>query len=1312
MTAENGLIRVQNRNYPENDSTAITNGEVATRFQNLPQMLRQQADSRPDSIAVVGSQGAMSYRELVRRSSQLERYLRSLPVATDDRIGLFVESSLDLMVGTWGVLFAGCGYVPLAPEYPEERLRYMIEDSGLKVIFTQAHLRAKALELAVPGVKVVTLEEATVFAERADALAAPVAEEDFAAETLAYVIYTSGTTGKPKGVAIEHGSIVNQMVWLKSAFDLDERRVILRKTPMSFDAAQWELLAVACGSRVVMGKPDIYRDPAGLIETIEEFGVTTLQGVPTLLQALVDNEDFARCDSLVQIFSGGEALSKKLAIRCLEVKPGAKLVNLYGPTECTINATAYVVDLDTVKDGPNVIPIGRPVAHTSLYVLDDQLQPVPTGTPGELFIGGRQLARGYLHRPEQTAEKFITATVCSNGRPDRLYRTGDLAQWNEDGSVQFVGRMDNQVKLRGYRVELDEVRLAIENHDWVKSAAVLVREDSDTGHQSLVACLELNLREAALMDQGNHGSHHLSKKGRVQVRAQLSNQGLRQDGELAGKPIVRLLGAEATEAQRRLTFARKTYRFFEGGATSKTEVLGLLRRIPQDHGSRELSELTEPEFGSLLRYFGQYSSGERLLPKYGYASPGALYATQLYLEINGIAGIKAGYYYYHPIRHELVLVTAKAESETPGLTLHFVGKKPAIEAVYRNNVLEVLEMETGHMLGHFDEVLPEFGLGIGAGSFDASALAQLKCPAEHHYLAAFEVVPAQVRVAAGPVDTYLQVHSALVDGLAPGHYRFDGEALQPVAVDVVRKKDVIAINQQVYERSSLGISVISRSGQDWAQYIDLGRRLQALQLNDLGFGFMSSGYSSKSGNDLLSARRINSVLESIGESSGPSYFFLGGRVSEEQLLSEGMREDAVHSKGPSELIKQDIANFLPSHMVPSRLVIFDRLPLSASGKVDVRALESSAELANGNSQRVMVAPRTTLERQVAKAWSKVMKTENVSVRDEFFESGGKSLLAVVLVQEINRSLAATLPLQVIFDAPTIEALAQRLDDGNAEHTSRLVPLQPLGADRPIYCWPGLGGYPMNLRALARNAGVSQPFFGVQARGINAEEIPFASISEMAAADVEMIRQHQPTGPYTLWGYSFGARVAFETAYQLEQSGEVVDGLFLIAPGSPTLRAEAPIATAASAGVDLYQDKAFVTILFSVFAGAIDGPDAARCLLETHDEASFAEFILAGRPELDAQTVRRIIQIVELTYSFKYTFQELREKTVSAPITIFKAQGDDYSFLEDSLANLPTKPTVVELEADHYSLLREPQVQKLTSLISLHRDLSALVGQQP
>ncbi|MCS0605859.1 amino acid adenylation domain-containing protein [Streptomyces sp. LP11] len=1277
---------------------------------SLSDMLRAAILAQPDRTAVSCGTQRLTFQQLGDRSEHLAGRLRRLGAAADVAVGIFMEPSVDLMASVWGVLHAGAAYLPLSPEYPDERVRYMIADSGTGIVLTHASLVPRLRALTPPGTRIVTPDGGEEGAGAFDrSVPAPPAQAPAPAQSpvparpdaLAYLIYTSGSTGSPKGIGIEQHSIVRQLRWLAEEQGLDHRRTVLQKTPLSFDAAQWEILAPACGSAVVMSEPGGYADPEGLIGLVQAHGVTTLQGVPTLLQALVDTGRLSGCTSLTHVFSGGEALTRTLAIELLDALPDCALVNLYGPSECTINASAHTVDRNTVRDGPDHLPIGRPVPGLAFHVLDPAGRPLAPGEAGELHISGAQLARGYWNNPELTGRRFPPNPFADPADPHsaRLYRTGDLARWNDDGTVQFLGRTDSQVKLRGFRVELDEVKVSIERHDWVKRAAVLVREDTRVG-ANLVAFVELDPRRAALMDQGNHGAHHQSKRSRLQLKAQLADLGVRRE---EGPPAVGLPGRDATAEQRRTVFGRKTYRFYDGGGVDRADLLALLapRTADPTDPAREPGDLDLAELGFLLRYFGQFHSTERLLPKYGYASPGSLYATQLYLELSGIAGLDAGFHYYHPVLHRLERI-APAPAGPPRLRAHLVGRRSAIEPVYRNNIEEVLRFEAGHLVGLFDHVLPRFGLRIGALAAVPGVKELLRCPDEDYYLGSYEVASAAAAPDAGSaVEVYVQAHPGRVAGLPGGQYRYRDGDLVPVSEELVRRRDVIAINQEVYERAAFGVGLVGRAAEPWQRYADLGRELQRLQLNGLHLGLMSAGYSSETGNPLPAALRLAEITGHGPDAA--SYFAVGGRISAEQWRSEGMREDSVHLRGPAEIVRDNLAETLPPYMVPNRVTVLDAFPLTPNGKVDQRALRELDRAAVDDAETPVVAPRTPTEEAIAALWAQVLRQERVSIRDDFFAAGGHSLTAVSLVGRINRELGAALPLQVLFDAPTIAELARRVDREPTTALSRLVRLRAGDGGRPVFCWPGLGGYPMSLRLLAgRLDEPGRPFVGVQAYGVNAGEVPYPAFEEMVAADLALIRRLQPSGPYTLWGYSFGARLAFAAAHRLERAGERVDEVVLLAPGKPPVEADG------RATAD-FGDPAFVSILYSVFAGNLEPSAVAACLAAARDEESFTAFVLSRFAHLDPDLVRRITGVVRRTFRFEYDPGDLSERGLRAPVTVLRARGDQDSFLDAGHALTVDPPTVHRLDADHYQLLRAHGMDELVGALRSRRPTGKVIG---
>ncbi|WP_174873177.1 amino acid adenylation domain-containing protein [Vogesella oryzae] len=1257
----------------------------------LPAMLLAQVHRCKSDIAIADQEKEYSYETTLLHAIGIAAALRKKGVSYNDCLGLFIDASADLPLATWGILFAGAAYLPLATDYPQDRLSYMVSDAKVKLVLTNNRSHERLASILLPGVSLFNIDDVTPASiAEVDQVLTDLLEQD--GEDLAYVIYTSGTTGKPKGVAISQQAIANQLAWLTHEGYLLPGHRILQKTPVSFDAAQWELLGMCCGARVVMGLPGVYRDPEMLVSQIRQHGVTTLQGVPTLLQALSELPAFANCDTLHSLFSGGEGLSRKLARNLLQILPDCRLINLYGPTECTINATHYRIDQRSLEQEWEIAPIGLPVTGLYCQVLDEQLVPVPPGQTGELFIGGAQLANGYLFRPEQTEEKFPLLQPDADTPPKRMYRTGDLVRTGQDGILHFVGRTDNQVKFRGYRIELDEIRLAIENHDWVKSAAVFIKDSPRNGHTQLIGAVELNPNEAKLMDQGNAEMHHQTKASRHQIKAQLSGGGFRSDTDLAGKQQIALPGQQETTAQRERVFARKTYRFFHGGPVTATDILQLLAAQPEAVTSAGLADLTPTILGEILRYLGQFGSEERLLPKFGYASPGALYATQVYIELNRIAGLPDGYYYYHPLQHRLYK-QADSNAHEPRLRLHFAGKIPAVREVYKNNILEVLEMESGHILGMLDHILPDYGYAIGQGLHTPDVIPRLDCPEEHEYLGSYDIVPLANRIDDLDIDIYVQAQQGRIRDLTDGNYLYRQGKLDKVSNHLIEQRHVIAINQQVYQRASGGLSFVNRHQASWRYYIDLGRSLQRIQMNRLGLGTMSSGYSSKSGNNLATALRLNDIVSDAGRSAGPSYFCLLGKVSAAQIRHQGMDEDAVHMKGPAELIRADLLNSLPDYMVPGRIAIINKMPHTTSGKVDVQALKQHDDFQLADQEQPHVAARNTTEQAISQIWCQILQLEEVSVITDFFALGGNSIQAVAIARAINRQFAVKVPIQVLFSAPTIEKLARVINTGDGQTASRAIALA--GQDSPFatFCWPGLGGYPMNLRLLGEAMAGKRRFYGIQSRGINAGETAFNSIEAMAREDMRLIRSLQPKGPYNLWGYSFGARVAYEVAHQLEQQGETVSQLVLLAPGSPQLPYAEPVSRDESV---LFANPAFLSILLSVFAHDINPALNADCLQRVDNRTAFIRFVEEKFPTIDRTLIDAIVNVVTVTYSPDYQI-DLASKPLRCPISVWRASGDGPSFIaggEQVGLNIQWH----DLAVGHYAVLKAEGIAAMQAAV--------------
>ena len=512
----------------------------------LPELIEAQVERTPDAVAVSFKDETLTYRDLDTQANQLAHHLQTLGVGPETPVAVCVERSLDLVIALLAILKAGGAYLPLDPEYPPERLAFMLEDSQATVLITtnallqdpmvsSAHLTVLNLNTLRPNLQTLPRSHAPTL-PRSHAPSHPIS-----------LLYTSGSTGRPKGVINTHRGLVNRLCWMQDAYPLTAADRVLQKTPLSFDVSAWELFwPLITGASLVLAKPAGHKDSAYLVELIQQQRITTLHFVPAMLAAFLEASNVAQCTRLKRVICSGEALSHRLQTQFFQTLPNVELHNLYGPTEAAIDVTAWACQPCPDSPPTATVPIGRPIANTQIYLLDSCDRPVPPGIPGELHISGVSLARGYLNRPELTAEKFVPNPLlekaegrrqkAEGGRavpvrsrqkteeesfkfsvlssqldstqnsklktqnsyssthppihPSTLYKTGDLARYRPDGTLEFLGRIDHQVKLRGFRIELGEIEAVLTQHPDVSQAVVALREDA--GEPQLVAYVVLN----------------------------------------------------------------------------------------------------------------------------------------------------------------------------------------------------------------------------------------------------------------------------------------------------------------------------------------------------------------------------------------------------------------------------------------------------------------------------------------------------------------------------------------------------------------------------------------------------------------------------------------------------------------------------------------------------------------------------------------------------------------------------------------------------------------------------------------------------
>ncbi|MGN9786180.1 amino acid adenylation domain-containing protein [Nonomuraea sp. ZG12] len=470
LAADTGADPRDTAPYLTGDTAAIEGWNATARpypAATLHELIAEQAGRTPTAPAVCYDGTWLSYRELAARARAVTARLLAAGTAPGDVVGVCLERGPDLLPALLGVLGAGAAYLPLEPELPPERLAYMIEEARARVVLTGAAGAAVLPDgVALTVVLPIVLPAG---GPAPQAAAAPRVHPD----SLAYVIFTSGSTGRPKGVGVSHRAIVNRLRWMQDTFRLTSGERVMHKTPLSFDVSVWELFwPLMTGAGLVVAEPGAHRDGARLAALATAQRVSTMHFVPSMLELFLDEPALP---ATTRVLCSGEALSAELAARFHERLPGTELHNLYGPTEAAVDVTWHAC-----AAGESLVPIGAPVANTRLEILDADGRRVPVGTPGELCLGGVQLARGYVNRPALTADRFVPDPYGPPGA--RLYRTGDVARWLPGGEVQYLGRTDFQVKIRGQRVELGEIEALLAAHPAVRAAVVVLRGERLVGY--------------------------------------------------------------------------------------------------------------------------------------------------------------------------------------------------------------------------------------------------------------------------------------------------------------------------------------------------------------------------------------------------------------------------------------------------------------------------------------------------------------------------------------------------------------------------------------------------------------------------------------------------------------------------------------------------------------------------------------------------------------------------------------------------------------------------------------------------------------
>ena len=1078
------------------ETTGAVSGEKC-----LHELFERQSRLTPDRVAVVCEGEALTYEELDHRAEVLADRLRLLGIGAECVVGVCLERGLEMVVGLLGVLKAGGAYVPIDVAYPAERVAQLIDDAGVRVMLSSKGL-APAEVAASKQVRVLWMSAGGVDDAESETVdtSGETRAGEAGADNLAYIIYTSGSTGRPKGVMIPHRTICNRLAWGPQAMPFNAADRLLQVASITFDVSVWQIFApLVEGACLVLARHNGHQDVEYLSSVVDEEAITILNTVPSLFQALLENGKPGWGRSLRLALTGGEAMPVRLPAQFFE-RSDAAMLNMYGPTETTIDALWWKCKREQQEQ--RSIPVGWPVGNARAYVVDKELQPLPAGVAGELYIGGAGLGRGYLNRPELTADRFVPDAF-SGEAGARLYRTGDVTRYRSGGELEFVGRADHQVKVRGFRIEPGEIEAALLEHKGVREAVVVADEDA-AGYRRLVAYV---VRDGAA-EAPNEQVELWPSVGEYQIYDELLYYAMTHDDVRVEKfksaiersvrdKIVLEIGTGrdailarlCAAAGARKVYAVETLEDSYRAAQALVEQLGLADRIVVIHGDSFELQLPEPIDVSVSNICGTIGSSEGTVP--------ILNDARRFLK-DGAVIIP---------RRCLTLIAAV---ELPDETL----RNPRFTEL-TNSYTEKIFEQVGH---RFDvrvclKNISEESLISDAGVFEDLDFT------------------GQVATESATALTLTIGRAARLDGLL---LWINLETCEGEVIDSLEGKYVwLPVYFPVFDE---GVDVSA------GDRIELVCRV-TLSDNDVNPDYQVTGSLHRSDG----GETVDFDYRSLHHSAVYGETQFHRRLFENDAASVDANERAETS---ARSLRAHLSARLPEYMVPSVFVHLEELPRTANGKVDRRNLPAP-DRENSETKDVFLAPRDDLERALVQIWQDVLKRESVGVRDNFFELGGHSLLAVRLMARVKQQFKQELPLATLFRTATVEKLADILRHEVVRLPwAPLVDIQSGGSRLPFFCVHPVGGQVLCYRELARYLGPDQPFYGLQAPPLTEIGTYSPSIEEIAAYYIESVREVQPAGPYLLGGWSFGGVVAFEMAQQLRRWNHEVGLLAMLDTGSP------------------------------------------------------------------------------------------------------------------------------------------------------------------
>ena len=992
------------------------------------QRVEQQVARTADATAVVDAGTTTTYGELNRRANQLAHYLRTLGVGPEARVGIFMERSVEMIVALLGVLKAGGAYVPLDPTYPPERIRFSVADAQLAVILTDARWAATLPPSAARVVSVAAARAAGAGLSAAN----PVS--DTVAGNLAYVIYTSGSTGQPKGVAITHGSALALVDWAGRTFTREELRGVLASTSICFDLSVFEIFVpLSVGGTVILAA-----DALQLPVVAAQATVTLVNTVPSAMAELVR---IGLPASVQTVNLAGEPLRPELVTQIYRQSAVTRVVDLYGPTE----DTTYSTCAERAPDQPATI--GRPIANTRAYILDGLLAPVPIGVPGELYLGGAGLARGYVGRPAATAERFLPDPF-SRAPGQRLYRTGDIARYAADGTIEYLGRVDHQVKVRGYRIELGEIETVMGRHPGVRDTVVLAREDAP-GDIRLVAYI-------VPAGSGDVAATNGLQSAQVSQWQAIWDETYRDEAP-APDPTFNVIGwnssytGEPIPAQEMKEWVERTVeriaslhprRVLEIGCGTGLLLFRLAPHVEHYHGT-DLSEKGLDHLRQQLSAFPERYPNVVLSRQAAHDFSSLAPAAYDTVILNSVVQ-------YFPSVDYLVRVLEGAIALVkPGGSI-FLGDLRSLRLLDAFHAsVQVRNARPSMTIGELRRRVQVKGtqekeLAIDPGLFDAlkshlpsinRVEVQIKRGRYRNELSKFRydvilhVDDEQIPRVDGPWLTW-QTDVSSVGALCQ---MLRDTPLQVLGVaDLVNARvaeDVQAFDVMISDDAPATVGELRRTVEE----VSMGVAVEPEDLWALGTDLdydvelkWSAGSAQKM--DLVLRRRGAPWVE-LAPLDRRRKELRADEQSWTRYANNPLQSEVARTLVPQ--LRRGLMEELPEYMMPSAFMLLDALPLTANGKINRRALPAPGET-RPELESDYVAPRTKAEELLASIWRQVLMLEQIGVHDDFFQLGGHSLLATQVVSRIRDRMQIDLPLRHLFELPTIAGLAAAIGEAQTD----------------------------------------------------------------------------------------------------------------------------------------------------------------------------------------------------------------------------------------------------------------------------------------